>query len=1172
MPQPILSVVLLSFLFIPFSSATYATTRCSPAAYTDPYPSVPPEMATSTTSHFYAVSSPTLATVTVRTTTATAYNATASITYTSVPSPCFNGSVSGSTVTFSPDYGRAIDLEADVLVVGAPSRVVTDGSFIDLVSLSINAGGDVVTANQTIYSTEATLGLTLSLSDDATYLAAYYDSDQLVVFHPVLSPARSQPQYNTAQDLDLLVPYPSAFYVDSMQFALPYLLVSGGLADSGAAMQPTLLVYEGIGWPGTVSAWSLTATITLSVVASNLPLGYPMRSLPIAATVLAGGNGAMVIVGCPSQQTAYVTQTSSAAIGALESDPVGSALTTFGTAVAMSADGKTAFVLATEGMLVFSTATLLASNATEAVNVVELAESILPNRQQHSGSTYSSYSSLAVSSNLTLVLPTSSTTPLLAPFVSASVTFDSTLDAFVACSAGSYRPATSSTSLSPCLFCPVGTYSSRTGSSSCTSCTEEEYCPAGSTYPYAADTITEVPEPTIPEFETESFEESFEDLLINGIFSPTTIPMIIAFALSGVTLIVVLLYVVWRNQYVLKLLKLYRFALMPDEEEEREKELEVKSLLDELLDEREKHAPRCPHAVVLSTPLDKERKPSIPRESSQHNHPDHEHDLHERRGSARSAEEELAIAKRHGEQQVIEDSKVNSQISHGFFNLLSLLFSISCIVFSWTYLNNYRPDETTTDEHNNRYRTETLYSVTITDPIQLEGLNAINSVNATVYTHLIGYSGMVCERSSVQQLALDGCIIQQTNELCNQSSFWDVYDNEELPNTCTIEFRLVQGTLLALMAVLHLYVPASLQVQALRYVFQQDAQDSAPQDHIQTGTTTFWDTATHPTDAAGELYPNALASYVQRDWVFGILAQSQQIDEANPPTFAYEWYNTVTSLNTGWLPTEPLTSYTHTQSPYTELALTMQTETFFRLQQTQKLIQMKAAFLTILLGLIAIFHIIEFAKQMFELLLLAVKNVQKNQALAKVTKVTQARLNQVVDAGLGVGKEVLHMAGHSPLPLARRTASGGGREEREEKQPLGGRGSPFGMMHSSRYIDTPPPPPINPQYSAEAHEAPTSARYAHPTSSYAASSPAQPSYPTSSNTQLSYTLQPVPSYIHSNEYNNSGYPALPVSQLPYPISSLPTATGSATHSRHGSYNAGGAAVGGGGPAAAPFLI
>ena len=1139
----VILIALLSSTSATSATAAYNTTRCTPTTYTDPYPAVPSQVASSTTSHFYAVFSSTLATGTIHTAIPTATNST---TFTSLPSPCFEGTVAGSTVSFSPNYGRAIDLQADVLAIGAPSRGTADGSFIDLVSLSIDRVGNIVTANQTIYSTEATLGLALSLSRDATYLASYYTADQLVVYHPVLG--RVAPQYNT-DDSDLLVPYPSAFYVDSMHLSLPYLLVTGVVADSGSAFVPTLLVYVGVGWPSTITTWALNATIALSEATTTLSLGYPSHSLPVAASVLVGGS-AMVVVGSPSQQTVYITQTSSTAIGALESDPVASALTTFGTFVALSADGKTAFVLATEGMLVFSTTTLLESNASEAVDVIDVAESILPNRQQHSTASYSSYSSLAVSNNLTLVLPSSSSTPLLVPFVSASVTFDSALDVFVACSAGSYRPTTTTASLSPCLFCPVGTYSSSTGSSSCTECTDDEYCPAGSTYPYTQDAISETPESTIPEFETESFEENFEDLLVNGLFSPTTVPMIIAFALAGVTLVAVLLYMVWKGgrQWVLKVLKLYRYALMPDEEEEREKELEVKSLLDELLDEREKHAPRCPHAVAPAH----SRKPS----SQHHNQPEHSVEHQPVRASIRSEAEQLAIARRHEEQRVIEDSKLQDQIAKGFFNVFLLLFGVSCIVFSWTYLNNYRPEEAETDEHNNRYRTESLYSVTISNPVQLEGLNAINSVNATIYTHLIGYSGMVCERSSLQQLALDGCIVQQTNEPCNQTSYWDVYDSEVLPNTCTIEFRLIQGTLLALYATMHLYLPPSLQVQALRYVFQQDAQDSAPQDHITTGTTTFWDTAVHPTDEAGELLPNALSSYVQRDWVFGILTQAVQIDENSPPTFQYEWFNTVTSLNTDWLPTAPLTDYTHTQSAYTELVLTMQTETFFRLQQTQKLIEMRAAFLTILLGLIAIFHIIEFAKQIFELLLLTVKRVKKNQALAKVGQVTQARLNQVVDAGMGVGKEVLHMARDSPLGLSRRAGGGGGggrAEEREEKQPLSGRSSPYGMMHSSRYIDTPPPPPINPHYSTEPLDVQVAVQPAYPTLSYP-----MPSHPN--------LLPPLTSSHAPSEYSNGAYPTLPASQLPYPISSMPTMAGSANHSRPGSYNAAGAVTSGGGVA------
>ena len=308
MSSLLLLAVLLTLLSFSCTTVAYSPTRCTPATYTDPYPTVPSQVATSTTSHFYAVSSPTLSTITIHTATPATYNSTSSTTYTSVPSPCFGGSVDGSTVTFSPDYGRAIDLQANVLAIGAPSRSGTDGSFIDLVSLSVDASGSIVTANQTIYSINATLGLTLSLSSDASYLAAYYDSEQLVVYHPVLD--RFDPQYNTASELDLLVPYPSAFYVDSILLSLPQLLVTGVMADSGFALIPTLLVYEGIGYPGNVTEWRWMFTQPLSAVAATVPLGYPARSLPLAASVLPG-NSAMVAVGCSSQQTVYVTTTGS---------------------------------------------------------------------------------------------------------------------------------------------------------------------------------------------------------------------------------------------------------------------------------------------------------------------------------------------------------------------------------------------------------------------------------------------------------------------------------------------------------------------------------------------------------------------------------------------------------------------------------------------------------------------------------------------------------------------------------------------------------------------------------------------------------------------------------------------------------------------------------------------
>ena len=1142
---PLLSIlILLSFhaLLTSASSTPYQSVRCNSTALIDPYPGPASSIASSSTSAFYATS--TRSTVTISSSLLLPFNSTAPstlpppLTFTSIPSPCFTSTIDSTPTTFTPIYARNLALQSNLLIIGNPSSSPSSPSspspptpsFLDLLLL-FSTPTSIAYTRQSIYSlTSPYLGLTFSLSPDALYLAAYYTPSSLLVLHPVWARASDQPDLSGT---DVLITLPPTFYADSVDLHPPWLSVTG-FDLIGVDALPTLLVYQAEYTAGVITTWTLNASLPLppvtpssSGVSSFAPLFLPAGALPVASSP---GADAPIIVGAPSLSAVFLTSLPSLpALTSLQSSP-GTGADSLGLDVRLADDASTAYILASQGLLIFPLPTLSAFssppstlNTTGPVDVTGLAQSMAPNRlQTFPGEGLTTFVGVAVGANLTTVLSTDAAVFLL-PSTASSMFYSNVGGGFVQCPAGSYRPASAVTSL-PCEFCAVGTYAPAPGSTSCLACTSDEYCPAGSTYPYPSSAISESPESSIPEFESESFSENFEDLLINGIFNPTTVPMMIAFIVAGVTGLSVVLYavVVRLRPYVYRVLWLYSFALMPNEEEEKEKEEELKLVLNELLEEREKHAPRCPHAVA-------------PRRSvSQHAHALHqsggaEHDdspymqhhsaseSHAHAAAAAAADDagDARLREVRASQRVVEEAKMSESISRGFFNVLMLLFGVSCIVFSWTYLNNYQPSAVGESETNNRYRTETLYSVTITDAVKLEGLDAINSVNATLYTHLIGYSGIECGPASLLGLQLDGCIIQQNNEPCNQSAYVSVYEDDELPATCTIEFNLVQGTLLALLAVQTISLPPSLQVQALRYVFVQDAQDTDPQAHIVTGPTVFWDTATHPQDANGTLLANGLAPYIRRDWVFGILSQAQQIDEATPPDFSYTWYNTVTSLNTPWLPTLPIAEYSHSQAASVQLVLSMQTETFFRLQTTQKLIQVKAAFLTILLGLIAIFHLIEFGKQAFELVLLVLKRIQKNRAIAQVSQMTTAKLNQVVDASFEATGKVMGQVKHgvervaaasSPLVYRRGVAEVG-----EEKRD--GPASPRLPQHSAASAL---PPPINPQYNAEAYAA------AYPAVSYGLE-PHQPTY-----------ARPYPSL-----------PPLPPSLLPYPVSASTVLPGTA---------------------------
>ena len=1127
---PLLFLLLLALL-TSASSTPYLSVRCNSTS-SSPYPGPASSIASSSTSSFYAIS--TLSTVTIHSSTLPFLNSTSppsplppSLSFTSIPSPCFTSTIDSTPSLFTPLYARHLALQSDLLVIGNPSSSPHSSptSFLDLLLLSsISPPSPSITYTlASIYSLNSPyLGLAFSLSPDAAYLAAYLDPSSLIVLHPVWARASDQPGLPS----DVSISLPPTFYADSLDLHPPYLHVTGVNATGTLAL-PTLLVYTATYTAGEITSWTLAASLPLPLVTpatsplnSFPPLYLPARALPVASS---SAPDTAIVVGAPSLSAVFLTSLPSLPPATSLQSASATGTDRFGLDVQLSDDGGTAYILAAQGLLMFPVPALNASSSSPLaspapVDVTLLAESMVPNRlQTFPGEGLTTFAGVAVTANLTTLLSTS-TQLFLLPSTTSSLSYSNADSTFTPCPAGSYLPSSPTPTSLPCQFCPVGTYTNTPGSTSCTPCdVASQYCPAGSVWPYTLASISEAPESSVPEFESESFSENFEDLLINGIFNPSTVPMVVAFVVAGVTGLCVALYavVVRARPYVYRVLQLYSFALMPDEEEEKEKEEELKLVLNELLEQREKTMPRCPHAVAPRRSVSA-RAPPVQVDGEHEDSPyiEHGHGAGHARGVGGVEEgvEEGGSARMRevrASQQVVEEAKMSESIMKGFFNVLLLLFGVSCIVFSWTYLNHYEPNEQGESETNNRYRTETLYSVTITDDVKLEGLDAINSVNATLYTHLIGYSGMECSAASLLGLQLDGCIIQQNNQPCNQSAYVHVYESDELPHTCTIEFNLVQGTLLALMAVQTISLPASLQVQALRYVFLQDAQDTDPTNHIVTGPTLFWDTATHPQDDNGTLTANGLAPYVRRDWVFGILSQAQQIDENTPPDFAYTWYNTVTSLNTPWLPTLAISEYPRSQAASVQLVLTMQTETFFRLQTTQKLIQVKAAFLTILLGLIAIFHLIEFAKQAFELVLLVLKRIKKNRAVAQVSQLTTTKLNQVVDASFEATGKVMGQVKHGVERVKNSTPLGYMRNANEPREEKRGGDMPASPPLANRFKAAPaPPPPFNPHYSADPYPLP------YPPVTYPPTYAAPPAH-----------LMP-----------------LPPSMLPYPVSA-PTSSG-----------------------------
>ena len=331
--------------------------------------------------------------------------------------------------------------------------------------------------------------------------------------------------------------------------------------------------------------------------------------------------------------------------------------------------------------------------------------------------------------------------------------------------------------------------------------------------------------------------------------------------------------------------------------------------------------------------------------------------------------------------QTMKDEAQLEDIIKGFFAVVLLLFVITSVVYSIQFVRNWNYADPNPDHNYNRFSIDQLHSLDVTDAEEGAGIQAINLINATINIYLVGYSGMECVDSGQYQLQVEGCVLQNTDTPCNVSAggagqqtvfMRPLLDSPDLPHTCVVTFLLVQGSLLSNTAYLTLVLPPSFHMQALRMEFLQTG--GAQNDVFSIGDTTYFDNTLHPytdDDSSQPLLSNALPRTINTAWVFGILSWSYQVDDATPePGFYSWWYNTVSSPSDLIFPALTPSAYALSRVQPVRIRHQMVTVTYWRLQQTQKLIQAQAAFLTVLLGLIAIYHLIHFTIELAELIML----------------------------------------------------------------------------------------------------------------------------------------------------------------------------------------------------------
>ncbi|CAF1090699.1 unnamed protein product [Didymodactylos carnosus] len=239
---------------------------------------------------------------------------------------------------------------------------------------------------------------------------------------------------------------------------------------------------------------------------------------------------------------------------------------------------------------------------------------------------------------------------------------------------------------------------------------------------------------------------------------------------------------------------------------------------------------------------------------------------------------------------------------------------------------------------------------------------------------------------------MSGCVFTSQNVACNDTKWLTFTDlAEPVDPACRIDYELAQGSILSQVPVFRIEFRPSLHVQAARFAFYQAAvSDTDPrcqQGNFSIGLTNFAEVMSHPTNSSDPTTPlleNYLSPLITREWIYGMNARRQQVDTSNPPHYFTVFTNTISSALPLSFPIWTKEDFEADQSTAVAFQITIYSNTFFRQQVVERLIQPKEAFLTILLAIIGIYHIVLFAHEVSQVLLISWHIVKNNRAFAAI--------------------------------------------------------------------------------------------------------------------------------------------------------------------------------------------
>ncbi len=558
----------------------------------------------------------------------------------------------------------------------------------------------------------------------------------------------------------------------------------------------------------------------------------------------------------------------------------------------------------------------------------------------------------------------------------------------------------------PCRFCDIGTYQSQMGSTlQCLPCSEVNatYCPVGSSVPLTDEDMHIIYEGTrddltsaaqLPKFESADFRDTYEDLLITNLFYISSIPMIVTIVWTIVVWIFVMIAFLFYCHYptrncLITIANNVSYIKIPhafghDTHQHAHGEKHGSEI------DRKTSYLKYFTPSYIKGELQRKLFGIVPNDTFEQSHPSDKHSSHSKEvvpqvQFAASIVEQLPentkssfeVIQAHLLKEIIEEEdkyKVVKKkldfhgILTGYFNFIFMLFSISALIFSIGFLLSYTPtlpgDATKKDK--NRFHSErpTLRDSDSFEALEIKAFHALIKSAFTIRTSLIGYSGISCNWSDdIIGFQFEGCWVKDGNFVlpCNQSmsiiSSTKVYNHPVLKRTCVYEVNMPNNTILSnFQTTFMLIFKSNLHIQALRYTFYQQA--VAPIDAeslFEIGAYQYREVILNSiTD------DNYMPSTIERTWIWTPVVYKYQYIDSSVNAFKAKAYSTISCEDESTFPTTSFIDYLNDQTGSIKFKININLSSVFLVRQSEKLIQLKAALLNILLAIIGVHHILHF--------------------------------------------------------------------------------------------------------------------------------------------------------------------------------------------------------------------